>query len=170
MCSSDLADQVYPIQALSRLVAATGDAAALTAAETCAAQICDLQGDAGQWWWHYDVRDGTVVERYPVYSVHQHAMGPMALHELAEAGGTRHDHAVELGLSWLETHPEVLEDLVSERHGLVWRKVGRRDRRKAVRKIAAVATALAPGRRPPGLDLLFPATEVDHECRPYELG
>ena len=55
------ADQVYPIQALSRWSAATGNAKALAAANACATRICELQGDDGQWWWHCDVRDGTVV-------------------------------------------------------------------------------------------------------------
>jgi hypothetical protein len=81
------ADQVYPIQAFARLAAATHDPAALRIADRCAETICALQGPAGQWWWHYDSRVGEVVEGYPVYSVHQHAMAPMALYDLAEAGG-----------------------------------------------------------------------------------
>src|SRR5205085_4135860 len=82
------ADQVYPIQALARLYHSGNDADALAAAEECAARICELQGDGGQWWWHYDARTGRVIEGYPVYSVHQHAMAPMALLDLAEAGGS----------------------------------------------------------------------------------
>ncbi len=105
------ADQVYPIQALSRFAASTGQGRARAAANRCAARICELQGPAGQWWWHYDVRDGSVVEGYPVYSVHQHAMAPMALLDLAAADGD--DHLLELttGLEWLTTHPEVFEEL-----------------------------------------------------------
>ena len=52
------ADQVYPIQALARYYAATGDERALAAANRCAERIVELQGSAGQWWWHYDVRNG----------------------------------------------------------------------------------------------------------------
>jgi len=164
------ADQVYPIQALARLAAATGDREALAAAELCAGRIVALQGPAGQWWWHYDRRNGKVVEGFPVYSVHQHAMGPMALFDLADAGGTDHTAAVVSGLHWLDAHPEVLEDLVSTRHNLVWRKVGRREPRKAARQVAAVTTSLVPGVRVPGLDTVLPPVVVDHECRPYELG
>ena len=65
------ADQIYPIQALVRYAARTGDPSALRAAETTARRIVDLQGPGGQWWWHYDARTGHVVERYPVYSVHR---------------------------------------------------------------------------------------------------
>ncbi|PWK76870.1 hypothetical protein [Aminobacter sp. AP02] len=164
------ADQVYSIQGLSRLHALRNDRAALAAADACAAAICAVQGPEGQWWWHYDIRDGSVVEGYPVYSVHQHAMGPMALLDLREAGGTDHLEAVIKGLQWLDRHPEVTSPLVSEQESVIWRKAGRREPRKAVRMIAAVTTALKPGLHLPGLDTIFPPNQVDRECRPYELG
>jgi hypothetical protein len=164
------ADQVYPIQALSRLASATGDQAALAAADRCAAHICELQGKAGQWWWHYDVRHGSVVEGYPVYSVHQHAMAPMALFDLWEAGGADHSDAIMRGLSWLDQHPEAHANLISEQHNVIWRKIGRREPAKMARKISAVTTSLAPGFKLPGLDRIFPPERIDYECRPYELG
>lgn len=164
------ADQVYPIQALSRLSVARNDASALAAAESCAARICALQGPAGQWWWHYDTRDGSVVERYPVYSVHQHAMAPMALLDLQEAGGPDHWRSIILGLQWLDAPPETAETLVCPQKGVIWRKVARREPAKAARAVAAVTTAMAPGLHLPMIDTLFPPGPVDHECRPYELG
>ncbi|WP_244489760.1 MULTISPECIES: hypothetical protein [unclassified Rhizobium] len=164
------ADQVYPIQAFSRLHAAQPNIEALSAAEACAERICALQGPAGQWWWHYDTRNGGVVEGYPVYSVHQHAMAPMALLELREAGGTDHSQAIIKGMRWLDEHPEVSTPLVAAEKGVIWRKVGRREPRKIVRAISAVTTALMPGLHVPGLDRLFPPICVDYECRPYELG
>lgn len=164
------ADQVYPIQALSRLSVARNDASALGAAESCAARICALQGPAGQWWWHYDTRDGSVVERYPVYSVHQHAMAPMALLDLQEAGGPDHWRSIILGLQWLDEHPETVETLVCPQKGVIWRKVARREPAKAARAVAAITTAMAPGLHLPMIDTLFPPGPVDHECRPYELG
>ncbi|MEP6799036.1 MAG: hypothetical protein ABI890_12840 [Lapillicoccus sp.] len=164
------ADQVYPIQALARMASVRADSEALVAANACARRIRDLQGAAGQWWWHYDARDGTVVEGFPVYSVHQHAMAPMALFDLFDAGGDDHRDAVVSGLSWLTTHPEVLDELVDDRLGVVWRKVGRREPSKAARTLNAVTTAFRPGFTIPGQDRAFPTTLVDHECRPYELG
>lgn len=164
------ADQVYPIQALARLAALYDDPAALAGANRAAGRICALQGDAGQWWWHYDARDGSVVERFPVYSVHQHAMAPMALFDLAAAGGDDHRASIIRGLGWLDAHPEVLPDLVSPGRGQVWRKVGRREPAKAARKLSAVTTALRRGWHLPGLQVVLPPNQVDYECRPYELG
>jgi hypothetical protein len=164
------ADQVYPIQALARLAAYDADTAALTSANRAAERICALQGDAGQWWWHYDARDGSVVERYPVYSVHQHAMAPMALLDLARAGGDDHSDSIVRGLDWLTTHPEVDQELVSEEESQIWRKVGRREPAKAARKIAAVTTSIRAGWHLPGINAVFPPKLIDRECRPYELG
>jgi hypothetical protein len=164
------ADQVYPIQALSRLHAAFADVEALTIAEACAEKICALQGKDGEWWWHYDSRHGTVAEGYPVYSVHQHAMAPMALLELREAGGADFSAAIVTGLQWLEEHPEVIEALIVPEKGVVWRKVARREPSKMARKLAAIGTAISPKFRLPMLDLVFPPVRIDHECRPYEFG
>jgi hypothetical protein len=164
------ADQVYPLQALARASRLTGNVQLLHAANRTAERICRLQGRDGQWWWWYDARTGEVVERFPVYSVHQHAMAPMVLLDLWEAGGTDHRAEVAKGLGWLDRHPEVPAELISDDAGLVWRKVGRREPRKAARALGAATTAVRPGWHLPGIDLLMPPTVIDRECRPYELG
>ena len=164
------ADQVYPIQALARHHAATADPNSLSAAARCAERIVRLQGDAGQWWWHYDVRTGDVVEGYPVYSVHQHAMAPMALRDLRAAGGVDYQLAVNRGLSWVFDPPEAAAGLIDDDTGAIWRKVGRRERRKAVRSIRSVTTAMSPRLRLRLLDRVCPPGVIDYECRPYELG
>lgn len=164
------ADQVYPIQALSRLHATCATPGALAAAQAVATRICALQGSAGQWWWHYDTRDGSVVEGYPVYSVHQHGMAPMVLLDLKEAGGKDHLSSIRKGLEWLFQRPELPTRLIENDKGVIWRKVARREPGKMVRWLSAMTTAASPGLRLPGLDLLFPPRLIDHECRPYELG
>ena len=165
------ADIVYPVQALSLYYQASGDAAALAAAEKCAARAVQLQGTAGQWWWHYDVRSGRVIEPYPVYSVHQDGMAPMALFALAEAGGTDHRQAVQRGLDWLTRAPELGGDtLIDGAATMIWRKVARREPRKLTRGLQAAASAVHPAWRVPGLDTVFPPLAVDWECRPYHLG
>jgi hypothetical protein len=164
------ADQVYPIQALARYARATGDGEALAGANRGARRIVELQGPAGQWWWHYDARTGDVVEGYPVYSVHQHAMAPMALFDLLEAGGDDHRDAILDGLGWLRRHPEPGGALIDSQTGAIWRKIGRREPGKATRSLRAVSTSIAPGWRLRALDAIFKPGELDYECRPYELG
>jgi hypothetical protein len=164
------ADQVYPLQALARLHGSADDPEALATASAIADAICTAQSPAGQWWWHYDSRTGSVVEGYPVYSVHQHAMAPMALLDLADAGGQAHTEPISRGLAWLTSRPETSADLVYEDPPVIWRKVGRRDPRKLVRGMRAAATAMRPGMRISALDRIYPPTEIDRECRPYELG
>jgi hypothetical protein len=169
---SCFADQVYPIQALARLHASGDDPAALAAADACAARISALQGTGGQWWWHYDARTGALVEGYPVYSVHQHAMAPMALFDLAEAGGHDHGPALLRGLRWMTEVPELggATSLIDDDAALTWRKVYRGDPHKIVRGARGLATRVRPGRRLAFVDTVLPARAVDHECRPYELG
>ncbi len=167
---SCFADQVYPIQALARFHHAFGDAEALHTSNACAARIVELQGEGGQWWWHYNARNGSVVEGYPVYSVHQDAMAPMALLDLAEAGGDDHSAALRAGLRWMERAPEVGTSLVCDDLQLIWRKVARGDPAKAVRRLRAGASRVHPRLRLRWLDTLFPPTTIDHESRPYHLG
>ena len=165
------ADLVYPVQALSLRAERTGDAAAARAARRAAELMVRRQGRDGQWWWHYDVRSGDVVEGYPVYAVHQDAMAPMALFAAGRATGVDFSHAVELGLDWLDESPELGGgSLVDESAGLIWRKVARREPGKLSRSLQAAASRLHPDLRVPGLDAVFPATAIDHEDRPYHLG
>jgi hypothetical protein len=169
------ADQVYPIQALARLHHSGDDREALDAARVTAEQICRLQGPAGQWWWHYDARTGDVIEGYPVYTVHQHAMAPMALLDLSEAGGGDYDASIRLGLRWLlgpaELGAGVLPDtMLRDDDGLTVRKVFRGDPKKIVRGLHGVTTGVRSGLRMPVIDRVYRPTALDRECRPYEFG
>jgi hypothetical protein len=102
------ADLVYPIQACAHYHLWTRDSNALSAASRCGARMRELQGPDGQWWWHFDVRTGCVIEKYPVYAVHQDAMAPMALLALAEATGEDYSQAIDHGLHWLRrAHPQL---------------------------------------------------------------
>lgn len=165
------ADLVYPIHALSTYAESTGDRRALDTASRSADRLVALQGSDGQWWWHYDYRTGAVVERFPVYAIHQDAMGPMALFALRKAGGPDHRAAVARGVQWLASAPELGGgSLVDRERSIIWRKVARREPGKLSRYLNAGASALHPALRAPGLDTLFPPQAIDYEDRPYHLG
>ena len=160
------ADQVYPVQALAMASIATGDARALDVASSAAGRMAELQGDRGQWWWHHDPRDGRVSGAYPVYSVHQHGMVPMAFRTLALAGGPSLGRAIEAGRSWLSDN-ELGVDLVDRDSGTIWRSIGRDE--GLLRRLARHSPALF-GRRDDRPGPTPPRLRVNHETRPYEWG
>ena len=141
------ADQVYPIQALARLAAPPVTSTALRGGRpraprgsaTCRAPQASGGGTTTS-------RDGAVVEGYPVYSVHQHAMAPMALFDLREAGGRTTRDAVAARPA-LARHAPGGPRTSSSDHApdVVWRKVGRREPRKAARSVSAATDVGAPG-------------------------
>ncbi|GIJ44577.1 hypothetical protein Val02_14630 [Virgisporangium aliadipatigenens] len=168
------ADQVYPIQALAILHRMRGDEEAKTAAVRAADRICELQGPGGQWWWHYDARTGGLVEGYPVYTVHQASMGPMALLDLTDAGGPSYREAIERGLRWItdpaEHRGHETEPIVHDADGVTWRKIYRGDPKKVVRAVQGLTTKAVPGLHMPGIDAAYKPFALDRECRPYEFG
>ncbi len=158
------ADQVYPIYALTEFGKAYGATAAIEAARSCAEAICRAQGSRGQWWWHYDARNGRIVERYPVYSVHQHGMAPMALFAVGEATQADFTRWIYAGLRWISETNEVGRDLREQADKLIWRSVYPASVSK--RYLNRARTLLESGYEEE-------ATEkpgIKWECRPYELG
>jgi hypothetical protein len=158
------ADQVYPIYALARFSQAYRESKAVAAALRCAEAICRAQGSCGQWWWHYDARTGRVVERYPVYSVHQHGMAPMALLALTEAAGADFSAPVRRGLGWIDDRNESGCGMVDAERRIIWRGVYCGSKwtvyRNRLMHCLGGEDRSAPVRPLP----------VRRECRPYELG
>ncbi|OHB76606.1 MAG: hypothetical protein A2Z25_06065 [Planctomycetes bacterium RBG_16_55_9] len=168
--ASCFANFVYPIQSLSYYHLATGNMKAIEAAVRCAERMCQLQGPEGQWWWYYDSRTGRVLERYPVYAVHQDAMAPMALFALEKAIGRDYHASIEKGLRWLIDPAEVSESLIDSERNIVWRKVARREPWRITRALQTASSYLHPSLRVPGVDVLFPPCSIDYETRPYHMG
>lgn len=115
------ADQVYPIYAFCKFALVRSDSDALKIAQECGEKICEQQGPFGQWWWHYDAMSGKVIGRYPVYSVHQDGMAPMALYELQRATGVNIEHNILKGLRWISGDNELNFDLIDFNRNVIWR-------------------------------------------------
>jgi hypothetical protein len=157
------ADQVYPTIAFSRLSQALGDEKARGMALRTAEKMCELQSSLGEWCWHYDSVSGKVVSRYPVYSVHQHAMGPMMLFAAGEATGRDFSAAIYKGLDWISGNNELGRDFVEPSLSLVWRCIylGSMDAyADSALRLTRLRSGFAAARR----------LKVRYECRPYELG
>lgn len=157
------ADQAYPIYALSKYHQTYGSKKALVVASDCAEAICRLQGPLGQWWWHYDAETGRVAGRYPVYSVHQDGMAPMALHAAGEASGRSFEGAIFRGLKWIAGDNELSMDLIDPSRNVIWRSIYR-DRHKLY------ASELASAVFHRGKEREYTDVKVLFECRPYHLG
>ena len=156
------ADQVYPTIAFARLSQAFPDEEAREMALQTARTMCELQAPLGEWSWHYDAASGRVVSRYPVYSVHQHAMAPMMLIEAGNAAGCDFSEPMYKGLAWISGNNELRRDFVEPALGLIWRCIYLG---KANKYTDAAMRFLQLRQGAANAEL-----KVRYECRPYELG
>jgi hypothetical protein len=154
------ADQVYPIYAMAQFSKAYKVAEASQNALQCAHAICNLQGPLGQWWWHYNSVTGRIVGHYPVFSVHQDGMAPMALFALESACGADFREQIYKGLDWIYGTNELRQDLTDASASVIWRNI---HQPKLSVYSARIGTMLG---QIPSLDSL----QVLYECRPYHLG
>lgn len=161
----NFADQIYPVQALAHAASALGMPEAMETAASCASRLIELQGDLGQWWWHYDSERGDVAQPYPVYSVHQHAMAPMALTSLTAAGGDDYAVAIEQSLAWLGEN-ELGADLVDREAGTIWRSIERRE--GSTRRLGRNVGLLLGAGKGTGREVPAASLTVNYETRPYE--
>lgn len=156
------ADQVYPIYAFSEFSKFARKQEVLDRARECAQTICQHQGPRGEWWWHYDSTTGNIAETYPVYSVHQDGMAPMALFALGEVIGADFTGPIKRGLNWIYGTNDLKFDMRSKSDKLVWRNFYLPAPNRYWRQIMRTAShpATTPVRK----------LRVNYECRPYELG
>jgi hypothetical protein len=163
---ANFATQIYGLLALS--VAAGEDERVLPVARALADRLIALQLPDGGWPWLFDADRGRVVEPYEVYSVHQHAMAPMGLLELAEVTrDPRYADAAVHGLGWIHGRNELGLEMVDEGEELIYRSIRRKRPFDRVVLYASTATSLALRRN---LPLDGTQVELNATCRPYELG
>lgn len=158
------ADQVYPICALARFAAAYADQAALDQARNCADAICRLQGPQGQWWWHYDSVNSKVFGAYPVFSVHQDGMAPMALFAANEGIDGKFTAAAYKGLQWIGGDNELGLDMCDYSNRVIWRSTAQEHK---YRSYIAYALGMQTSAKNSATDLKL---NLISECRPYHLG
>jgi hypothetical protein len=122
---ASFAAQVYPLHGLAAYYVYSEEAPH-PAVETVARRIVDAQGPLGQWWWIYSTRERTVVEGYPVYSVHQDGMAFLGLMELERLGIGGFRDALALGVDWELGANELGTSLVSHEPSSIARCIQRR--------------------------------------------
>ncbi|MGA3199242.1 MAG: hypothetical protein ABSD89_07520 [Halobacteriota archaeon] len=122
------ADQIYAIYALTTFARAFQIEEPLGSALGCANSLRALQGEMGQWWYLYDKSACRVVNRYPVFSLHQDGIAPVSLLALGEATGQSFHEPVYKGLSWIAGANELGDDLRNQDRGLIWDSIAPRRR------------------------------------------
>ncbi len=157
------ADQVYPIYALTRFGESHGNSEALTMAGECSETICELQGSYGQWWWHYDARTGKIAGRYPVFSVHQEGMAPMALFAAAKKTGADYEAPIYKGLGWILGKNELGIDMRDSARNTIWRSFYQKKWKQNRELLSAMMGNSVDEKAPADLEVLY-------ECRPYCFG
>ncbi|MGC2331971.1 MAG: hypothetical protein WA581_10995 [Candidatus Acidiferrales bacterium] len=158
------ADQIYPVYAMSKFATAFEVEEPLDSALECASALCNAQGELGQWWWLYDSKTGRVSSRYPVYSVHQQGMAPMALLAVEEASQQSFKEFIYKGLRWIYDSNELGTDMRDLDHNLIWRCI--LPKRKQSKYWDTMLSVLrSPKENAPAGPL-----EILYEDRPYELG
>jgi hypothetical protein len=166
-------NQVYGIHGSADYFRASGDREALGMAGRCVEQILRTQGPLGQWPWHYNVRTGAVADRYPVYSVHQHGLGPMALHAEAELSGRSVDEPLERSVAWVFGDNELRRTMLDGDRAVIWRSMRRRVAHNKLNHVFKLLSLMRLQRAGAGLATIVNTPgqlDVDMECRPYELG
>jgi hypothetical protein len=106
-----------------------------------------------------------VLEGYPVFSVHQHAMGPMILFALGEAAQFDFTPWIYRGLQWINSGNELGFNMEDDAAQVIWRCQYRSA--SQIKTYLKAALNLGDAARPyeAKKDL-----KVLYECRPYELG
>jgi len=155
-------DQVYPIYAMAKFSQAYEDEKATKKALDCAITLCEAQGSLGQWWWHYDSSNGRVAETFPVFSVHQHGMAPMAFFALGDVIQSDFSPWICKGLQWIDDN-ELGIDMHDDSAEMVWSCIERTTPKRYWNAAMIMVTGREDRESSEGLRPLF-------ESRPYELG
>jgi len=116
---ASFADQVYPIYAFSLYSQHMRNEEALLIAKECALKICEHQGENGEWAWHYNSINGSIVSKYPEFSVNQIALAPIALYSIQKASGTSFEHYINKGIDWLFKNNNI-EKLIDNKKNIIW--------------------------------------------------
>jgi hypothetical protein len=161
--------QVYGAMALAKAGKVLDEVDWTKRAHETVLALTKHQGRDGEWPWHYNVLSGTVIDPYPLFSVHQDGMGPMALLEVGEAVGVNFQDHVERSLRWVFGKNELALSMIDADRGIIWRGI----RRRGALRFLLHSNRMAHHLKIPEVARLLsglPGRAVIQECRPYHLG
>jgi hypothetical protein len=165
---ASFAASCYMAYSLLLLARETGNLEARRIGLGIARALVKLQGSQGQWAWFYHVPSGRVVDYYPVYSVHQHAMAPLFLLEAIDQGYAEFREPLVKGFRWILGHNELQTSLVDRDRRIIWRSAVRREPLARMTRFARSVGVTYAGFHSGILN--GDSLRINRECRSYELG
>ncbi len=117
------ADQVYSIYALSLFSKQYQNEEALLIAKQCADKICSHQSKSGEWKWQYDSETGNVISHYPIHSIYQFALAPMALFAIQMATYKDYTKYIFKGLDWIANNNHLNNLIIDKSNNAIWNKI-----------------------------------------------
>jgi hypothetical protein len=142
---------------------------AIQIANASTQKLIELQGPSGEWPWFFDARNGSVVDFYEIYSVHQYGMAPAFLECAQRHGVAEARDALIRGFKWVLGDNQLTKPMLMPALHLTIRSQVRKHElhTKRLRMVRSVQNAFL--RRATGL--IDPADiRLRLECRSYELG
>ena len=158
-----LSDQASAIYGLSLFAQAFDVEEPLDDAMECAAALCNMQGSGGEWWSLYDSALGQVVGRYPLFSMYQDGILPMAFFALGEATGLEYHKPIQKGLQWVMGSNELAQDLRDPGGVFIWDSIAQKSKKSRFWQMAR-SLARFPHR------VTADDLEICHEARPEHFG
>ncbi len=125
--------------------------------------------EAGGWPWRYNAPGGAVAEVYPLFSVHQDGMAPMALAQLESLNAGAYLSSVCKSILWLDGRNEINRPVFDETRDIVWRGIRRKGPLALVSQLNK-ALSLINVQSHTFTDRAAPVLEFIREARSYELG
>ncbi len=129
-----------------------------------------LQGPRGEWPWFYSTRQESVLDYYPIYSVHQDSMAFLFLFPALEMGYAVED-TVEKTFGWILGKNQINEPMVEQESFIIYRALNRKSGNKFVDRIKRYLRALKN-------EFIGSSAHLEHnnkveivsECRSYHPG
>ena len=159
---------VYFLRVLHEYADCFGDEYAATLFRFGVGRVLDIQGSRGEWPWMIDVNAAGVIDRYPVYSVHQDSMSMLFLLPALDLGLPGVRESIERSYAWVLGDNEISTPMVMEepffRYRALERRGGLQRPRRYARSLPGVVRIARRRLAHAG------GVRINRECRSYEMG
>lgn len=156
---------VYYLRALHEYATFTADEYAFTLFDHGVQRVMALQGPQGEWPWMLSVGRASVIDPYPVFSVHQDSMAMLFLLPAYDRGVPGAAGAIARSCRWVHGENELSIDLVKTDPFFISRSIQRVESNPRLRRYLRQFRKHQGWQRA-GRD----GVEVNPECRSYHIG